>query len=571
MAASRGLGDGDRRLGRRGRRRGRAREAGELGALGADLGGELGDRAVLDHGVEVEARLEQRAQGADLAPGGAAAPAGAGVLVPCAGEAGDVGAPAVSVRGEHRADAAGLRVDVGADDDPVGVDAAQHRLPGVARQPLDGDAQAARGVAAGTSHRENGARGGAVSQWRERGRNAILQTFLVAAFGDAGHAFPAIGLARALAARGHEVVVETWERWREAVEGAGLGFTAAEEYKTFPPPPPGSGEGPSAADAALALLPMLERERFDVVVSDILTLAPALAAERAGFAAGDADPARVSGARGRGCRSSRSARSRRARRSGGRCGARALPVLVGGLRRGREEMNESRAVVGLPPLERFHGGIREQLALVATFPQLEYPRRWPAQVRVTGPIGFELPHPDVELPEGEAPLVLVAPSTAQDPECRLVRAALEALADEPVRVLATINRQRPEPPLPAPPANAVVVDWLSYSQAMPLADLVVCHGGHGTVARALGAGVPVLCCPAVGDMAENGARVAWAGAGLMLPWRLMGAGDAAAGGAAGARGRGRSRRGRARSPPGRGSTTGRRGARSWSRRWRAGH
>jgi UDP:flavonoid glycosyltransferase YjiC (YdhE family) len=31
----------------------------------------------------------------------------------------------------------------------------------------------------------------------------------------------------------------------------------------------------------------------------------------------------------------------------------------------------------------------------------------------------------------------------------------------------------------------------------------------------------MLCCPAVGDMAENAARVAWAGAGLMLPWRLM--------------------------------------------------
>jgi UDP:flavonoid glycosyltransferase YjiC (YdhE family) len=55
---------------------------------------------------------------------------------------------------------------------------------------------------------------------------------------------------------------------------------------------------------------------------------------------------------------------------------------------------------------------------------------------------------------------------------------------------------------------------------MPVADLVITHGGHGTVCRALGAGVPVLSCPAVGDMAENGARVQWAGAGLMLPWRL---------------------------------------------------
>src|SRR5215218_9291004 len=64
--------------------------------------------------------------------------------------------------------------------------------------------------------------------------------FCVAAFGDAGHAFPAIALARALRRRGHEVLVETWGRWREAIDGEGLRFTAAEEYKTFPPPEPGS-------------------------------------------------------------------------------------------------------------------------------------------------------------------------------------------------------------------------------------------------------------------------------------------------------------------------------------------
>ena len=63
----------------------------------------------------------------------------------------------------------------------------------------------------------------------------------MAAFGDAGHAFPAIALARALRRRGHEVLVETWERWREPVEAEGLRFTAAEEYKTFPPPRAGFG------------------------------------------------------------------------------------------------------------------------------------------------------------------------------------------------------------------------------------------------------------------------------------------------------------------------------------------
>jgi UDP:flavonoid glycosyltransferase YjiC (YdhE family) len=201
----------------------------------------------------------------------------------------------------------------------------------------------------------------------------------------------------------------------------------------------------------------------------------------------------------------------------------AQPVLESGLRRGRDEMNETRAAVGLPTVESFHGGISRELAMVATFPQLEYPRRWPAGVHVTGPMQFELPYPNIELPEGDQPLVLVAPSTAQDPELRLVRTALEALAEEPVRVVATTNRLDPAP-VPAAPRNAVVVDWLSYSQVMPRASLVICHGGHGTVARALAAGVPVLCCPHVGDMAENAARVAWAGAGLMLPWRLLGTG-----------------------------------------------
>ena len=40
------------------------------------------------------------------------------------------------------------------------------------------------------------------------------------------------------------------------------------------------------------------------------------------------------------------------------------------------------------------GGSARELALVATFPQLEYPRRWPAHVQVTGPMEFELPYPD---------------------------------------------------------------------------------------------------------------------------------------------------------------------------------
>src|SRR6201994_1332883 len=101
-------------------------------------------------------------------------------------------------------------------------------------------------------------------------------------FADPAHVFPAISLGRGLARRGHEVTVETWEERRAAVEGAGLDFAAAEEYRAFPPPEPETDEGRQSAHAARALLPLLERLDPAVVVSDILTLAPTLAAEAAG-------------------------------------------------------------------------------------------------------------------------------------------------------------------------------------------------------------------------------------------------------------------------------------------------
>jgi UDP:flavonoid glycosyltransferase YjiC (YdhE family) len=115
--------------------------------------------------------------------------------------------------------------------------------------------------------------------------------------------------------------------------------------------------------------------------------------------------------------------------------------------------------------------------------------------------------------------VLVAPSTAQDTEHRLLAAALRGLADAPVRVLATWNRRLPPRPLPVPD-NARLVDWVSYARTMPHCDAVVCHAGHGTLVRALASGCAVVACPAIGDMNENAARLDWAGAGVRVPRRF---------------------------------------------------
>jgi UDP:flavonoid glycosyltransferase YjiC (YdhE family) len=344
---------------------------------------------------------------------------------------------------------------------------------------------------------------------------------LLGAFGDPGHAFPVIALGRALRARGHEVVLQTWSRWREHVEEAGMRFEAAPEYHVFP-----TRERPLKPYEAVVLAaretrPLVAELRPDAVVADILTLAPALAAELEGVPVATVIPhVDPRGAPGFppysiGARLPRTPLGRRLWR-------RAESVTGQGLERGRLELNETRARLGLPALDHVHGGISRELCLVATFPQLEYPRAWPPNTHVVGPLLWEPPFGDVDLPPGDGPLVLVAPSTSQDRSHALLRAALEGLAGMDVRVLATWNRRPVDPPVAVPP-NARLVEWLSYARTMPRCDVVVCHGGHGTVVRALASGCVVVAVPTAGDMNENAARVDWAGVGVRLPRRFAAA------------------------------------------------
>jgi len=336
------------------------------------------------------------------------------------------------------------------------------------------------------------------------------------AFGDPGHAFPMIALGRALVARGHEVVLQTWRRWASHVEDEGMRFEPAPEYHVFP-----TLEKPLAPYEAVVRAvgdtrPLVAELRPDAIVNDVLTLAPALAGELEGVPVATLIP--HTDPRGEPGMPPYSIGARRPRTAAGRRMWRATDrIVAGGLERGRRELNETRARLGLPPLAHVHGGISRALCLVATFPQLEYPRAWPSSTHIVGPLLWEPPADEVALPDGDEPLVLLAPSTSQDREQRLLRAALAGLARQPVRVLASTNRRALDMPIPA---NATLADWVPYGRTMPRCDAVVCHAGHGTVALALRRGCVPVCVPAAGDMNETSARVDWAGAGVRLPRRL---------------------------------------------------
>jgi UDP:flavonoid glycosyltransferase YjiC (YdhE family) len=348
--------------------------------------------------------------------------------------------------------------------------------------------------------------------------------FFLGAFGDAGHAFPMLALAEALRDRGHTVALETWKQWRDSVEAGGLEFVPAPEYHVFPTRERPMKPYEAVVHAARTTREAIRAFRPDAVVADILTAAPALAGELEDLPVATLVP-HVHPHLPPGFPPF-SIGARLPRTRAGRAFWRPWDRLVAiGLERGRRDYNDCRARLGLDPLPYVHTGLSRSLTLVATLPALEYPRAWPPWLRIVGPLMWEPPGERVDPPPGDGPVVLIAPSTAQDREHGLLRAALAGLAHEPVRVIASWNGREPDPPIPAP-ANAVLVPWLSYSQTMPQCDLVVCHGGHGTLVRALTTGRPVVVCPAGGDMPENAARVDWAGLGIRLaprfctPWGI---------------------------------------------------
>jgi UDP:flavonoid glycosyltransferase YjiC (YdhE family) len=98
----------------------------------------------------------------------------------------------------------------------------------------------------------------------------------------------------------------------------------------------------------------------------------------------------------------------------------------------------------------------------------------------------------------------------------LYKAAMDAVADLPVRALLTTGRARDMADLGRPPANVRVEDWVDQEAVLAQASLVVGHGGAETTFGALRHGVPLVVLPVMADQPTNGLLVQRAGAGLVV-------------------------------------------------------
>ena len=194
------------------------------------------------------------------------------------------------------------------------------------------------------------------------------------------------------------------------------------------------------------------------------------------------------------------------------------PVLSGALNRASlPALNATRASIGLRPFKTAEEMFTvAPLLLYMTAEPFEYPRSdWPAAVRMVGPCCWEPPgDPPAWLSEITRPLVLVTTSSEFQDDGRLVRTALEALADEDVQVVATLPAAKLDIQTPA---NARVETFIAHGPLLQRAVCAVTHGGAGATQKALAAGVPVCVVPFGRDQLEVARRVEVAGAGTRLP------------------------------------------------------
>jgi MGT family glycosyltransferase len=199
---------------------------------------------------------------------------------------------------------------------------------------------------------------------------------------------------------------------------------------------------------------------------------------------------------------------------------RLAPAMVGWLlARTVPRLNAVAARYGQPPVrDVFELFDRCTRVLVMTSPSFDFSApQLPTNVRYVGP---QLDDPDwaarVEWTRpGSQPLVLVALSSVYQDQTELLRRIAQALGQLPISVVLTTG-QAVNPSEIQAPGNVQVLRAAPHRRVLAEASAVVTHAGHGSVMKALAAGVPLVCIPMGRDQKDNTVRVLRLGAGVRI-------------------------------------------------------
>lgn len=178
-------------------------------------------------------------------------------------------------------------------------------------------------------------------------------------------------------------------------------------------------------------------------------------------------------------------------------------------------LNELRVSLGLQPVHRlFDRWIQSTQCVIGLFPDwFAAPQPdWPVPTHLVGfPLWdngdgqYPLTHEVQEFLSAGDPPIVFTPGSAGATMQRFFRESVDAVAQLGLRAMLVTNHPQQ---LPAQlPRGMRAFGYLPFSALLPRVALLVHHGGVGTLAQAIRAGVPQLVVPNAFDQFDNAWRV----------------------------------------------------------------
>ncbi len=192
-------------------------------------------------------------------------------------------------------------------------------------------------------------------------------------------------------------------------------------------------------------------------------------------------------------------------------------------RRLKTPLNELRARLGLTPVDRvMHRWMHSPQLVIAFFPEwFAAPQPdWPPNTHAVGFPLWDAGGETAPLAEAEAflqagaPPLIFTPGSAGSTMQRFFRESVDAAREMDLRAMLVTNY--PEQVPKQLPPNIRVFGYLPFSLMLPRAALLVYHGGVGTLAQGIKAGVPHLVVPHGYDQFDSGWRIEKLGLGRSI-------------------------------------------------------
>ena len=162
-----------------------------------------------------------------------------------------------------------------------------------------------------------------------------------------------------------------------------------------------------------------------------------------------------------------------------------------------------------------------QLAIVTQQPaEFEYPRQnLPEYFHFTGPYHNKTSRKPVDFPWDKLngqPLIYASMGTLQNQLNDVFVAIATACVDLDAQLVISLGGASLES-LPELPGNPIVVSYAPQLALLERASVAITHAGMNTALECLTYGVPMVAIPITNDQPGVAARVAWTGAGEIVP------------------------------------------------------